>query len=271
MTILYAGAALGALGIIFGLVLTYAAKKFHVEVDERIELVKNCLGGANCGACGYAGCDAFANAVVKGEVKPSKCAPAGENGVKEMARIMGIEDEAPERMIARVLCGGIHGIAKERYHYDGYRSCAVAAGIAGGPKECHYSCIGLGDCMDHCAFGAISMVDGVARVDEDKCRACGTCVESCPRGAIRMMPASQSVYVSCQNRDVAKQARAVCMNACIACGRCKKECQYGAIEVYDGYAHIDPDKCTRCGACALVCPCKCIVDLTKQLGISEIA
>ncbi len=112
--------------------------------------------------------------------------------------------------------------------------------------------------MDKCAFGAISMKDGIANIDPDKCTACGQCVKTCPRSAIKLLPLSAKVIVRCRNSDVARVARAVCMDACIGCGRCKKECQYEAITVENGFARIDPDKCTRCGACAAVCPCKCI-------------
>ena len=118
-TILYAGAVLGVLGIVFGLVLNFAGKKFHVEVDERIEKVRACLGGANCGACGYPGCDGFAEAVVRGDAKPNGCAPAGEKGAAEIARIMGVEAQSTERLVARVLCQGRDGIAISRYNYDG--------------------------------------------------------------------------------------------------------------------------------------------------------
>ena len=257
-TILYAGLLLGILGLIFGLVLTFASKKFHVDVDERVGQIKECLGGANCGACGYAGCDAFAQAVVDGQAPINGCAPAGEKGIKEIGRIMGMEAPTGEKMVARVLCQGTNGIAKDRYKYDGYQSCAVAASLAGGPKDCRFACIGLGDCQDKCAFDAIKMENGIAVVDPEKCTACGACVKACPRGVLKLMPLSQNVIVRCRNQDVARLARAVCMDACIGCGRCKKECQYEAIVVENGCAHIDPDKCTRCGACAHVCPCKCI-------------
>ena len=263
-TVIYAGAVLGILGVVFGLVLSYAGKKFHVDVDERVEKVRACLGGANCGACGFAGCDAFAAAVVKGEAKPGGCAPAGEKGAKAIAAIMGVEADVGERMVARVLCNGIQGIAQERYVYDGYKSCAVAAGIAGGPKMCRFACLGLGDCMDHCSFNAISIKDGVAVIDESLCKGCGTCVANCPRGAIKLMPVSQTTIVKCRNSDVARLARSVCMDACIGCGRCKKECKYDAIAIENGYAHIDPAKCVRCGECAKVCPCNCITDLIKE-------
>ena len=258
MTILYAALLLGALGLIFGGVLTFASKKFYVQVDERIEKVRECLGGANCGACGYPGCDGFAAAVVKGEAPITGCAPAGEKGVKGIAAIMGMDATAGEKMVARVLCQGKNGIAKERYAYDGYQSCATAAGLAGGPKDCRFACLGLGDCMDKCAFGAISMVDGIAQINPDVCTACGACVKACPRSVIKLLPLSSTVIVRCRNSDVARVARAVCADACIGCGRCKKECKYEAITVEGGFARIDPDKCTRCGECAAVCPCKCI-------------
>lgn len=258
MTILYAVLLLGVLGLIFGGVLTYADKKFHVEVDERIAQVRECLGGANCGACGYAGCDAFAAAVVKGEAPINGCAPAGDKGVKRISEIMGQTAPEGEKLVARVLCQGSNGIAVERYKYDGYKSCATAAALAGGPKACRFACLGLGDCMDKCKFDAISMKNGIACIDASKCAACGVCVKTCPRSVIELLPMSQSTIVRCRNSDVARVARSVCMDACIGCGRCKKECQYEAITVQNGFAKIDPLKCTRCGACAAVCPCKCI-------------
>ena len=259
MAILYAGLVLGIIGLVFGLVLTFASKAFHVDADERVEQVRSCCAGANCGACGYAGCDGFAEAVVKGEAPVNGCKPSGAEGAKKIAAIMGVDaGEEQERQVARVRCQGIKGVANERYVYDGYKSCATAAGIAGGPKDCRFACIGLGDCMDHCAFGAITMQDGVAHIDESKCTACGSCVSVCPRGVIELLPVSQSVIVRCRNSDVARAARAVCSKACIGCGRCKKECQYDAIVVENGYARILPDKCVRCGSCAAVCPCNCI-------------
>ena len=257
--IIFAVLVLGAIAIVFGLILSVAAKVFEVKVDERLPKIQECLAGANCGGCGYPGCAGCAEAILAGKAPVTACAPAGAEGAKKSAAIMGVDAGASEeRQVARVRCQGIKGVAKERYTYDGYRSCAVAAGIAGGPKDCRFACIGLGDCMDHCAFGAITMQDGVAHIDEEKCTACGACVEACPRSVIELLPVSQSVIVRCRNSDVARAARAVCMKACIGCGRCKKECQYDAIVVENGYARILPDKCVRCGSCAAVCPCNCI-------------
>lgn len=259
MSILYAGLVLGGVGLIFGLVLTFAAKAFKVEADERVEQVRECLSGANCGGCGYPGCDSFAKAVVAGEAPVNGCIPAGNTGAKKIAAIMGVEAEHVERKAACVMCQGVSGEAKDKYQYDGYQSCLAAAGMAGGPKDCRFACLGLGDCVNKCKFGAISIKNGVAVVDPDKCTACGTCVETCPRHVISLLPRSQKVAVRCHNTDNAKAARAVCTNACIGCGRCTKECEFGAIVVENGLAHIDAEKCTACGKCVSVCPCNSIV------------
>ena len=166
MPILYAGIVLAVIGLVFGLILTFASKKFHVDVDERVTQVRECCAGANCGACGYPGCDGFAAAVVAGDAPVNGCKPAGAEGAKKIAAIMGADAGAEEeRQVARVLCQGVKGVAKERYIYDGYRSCAAAAAVAGGPKDCRFACVGMGDCEAHCAFGAITMKDGVASID----------------------------------------------------------------------------------------------------------
>lgn len=255
MMIIKAVLVVGVLGLVFGIGLSIAHKKLYVKVDPRIEQVKEYLGGANCGACGYAGCDAFAEAAVEGRAKPSGC-PAGN--AKAIGKILGVDVEAAEPKVARLICQGSDGVAKERFEYDGYQSCRVAASIAGGSKLCRYACLGFGDCIPYCAFGAISVKDGVAVFDAEKCTGCGACVSACPRSAIALMPEDSKVIVRCRNSDVARVARAVCMKACIGCGRCTKECKYDAIHVENGFARIDAAKCTRCGECAKVCPCGCI-------------
>lgn len=259
MNILFATLVLGLLGLVFGLLLTIASKKFHVEVDPRIEEVRSCLAGANCGACGYPGCDACAEAVVKGKVGSNCCPPGGNAAATKIAAIMGVEAQESEPMVACVMCQGSIGFAQDRYTYDGYKSCRAAAGIAGGPKDCHFSCIGLGDCMDHCMFDAIHVKGGVAKVDPTKCTACGACIENCPRKVIRLVPVSARVRVTCSNGDSAKLANGVCLRSCLGCGRCVRTCKQEAISIVDGHAQIDYTKCTRCGDCAAVCAHKCIV------------
>lgn len=259
--ILYAILALGGVGAVFGAVLSFADKKFQVPVDQTVELIRAALPGANCGACGFAGCDAYAEAVAGGNAKPNLCIPGGKKCAEAIGAALGVEVGFTEsKRVAKVICQGEVGVSKHRYDYVGYPSCQMASSMAGGPKKCPYACIGLGDCMRVCAFGAIHIENGLARVDEEKCTTCGACEAICPRHSIQLKPKDSVVMVRCQNRDAAKAARDECMRACIACKRCVKECQEGAIVVEDGYARIDPDKCTRCGACAKVCPCGCIVD-----------
>lgn len=255
--VIWALGVLGLMGLAFGVMLTIADKKLAVETDPRVAKVRGVLGGANCGACGYAGCDAFADALVSGKAQPTGC-PVGS--AKAIGEALGVSCEEGEKMVARVICQGHNGVAKERYEYDGYKSCAVAAGIAGGPKLCSYACLGLGDCEKACAFGAIRMENGLAHIDPNLCVACGKCVDVCPRGVIRLAPADAKVLVLCRNSDTGRVARAACMTACIACGRCVKECKYDAIVIENGFARINLEKCTRCGACVKVCPCNCIID-----------
>ena len=258
IAILSALAVLGALGLVFGLVLGVVGKKFAVETDERVAQVRECLGGANCGACGYAGCDAFAEAVVKGEAPANGCTPGGAKAAAAIGAIMGVEVSATEPKVARVRCNGTCENAAVRYTYTGLTSCRAAAAISGGPKECHYGCLRYGDCMARCAFGAISLADGIAHVDADKCTGCGMCEEACPRGIIHLLPRDKTIVVTCRNKAIGKLARLQCKTACVGCRRCERNCPSDAIHVEDGVAVIDESKCTRCGACVAGCPMHCI-------------
>ncbi len=257
--IAFALLVMGALGVIFGVVLSIADKKFAVEVDGRAAAIREALAGANCGACGYAGCDAFAAAVVRGEAPMRGCMPCGAKGAEAIARIMGVSvGPMEDKKVARVFCQGFCDAAKERYAYEGLESCALAATSSGGPKQCASACLGLGDCRRACPFGAIAMENGVAKIYADRCVACGKCIEACPRGVIHFTPAEDVIFVACQNQDGPKEARSACTNACISCGRCVKACNDDAIHVEGNCAIIDQAKCTRCGACVEVCPNHCI-------------
>ncbi len=257
-TILFSVLALGGIGLLFGVLLSIADKKFKVDVDERIQEVRACLAGANCGACGYPGCDGYAKAVVEGKAAPNLCAPAGAQAAEDIAKIMGVDAGSQAPVVARVICQGECGVAKERYNYDGYKSCQMASQLVGGPKQCHFACVGLGDCVDVCKFDAISIENGIAVIDPEKCTGCGMCENVCPRHVISLKPKDMKVIVRCQNTQTGRVAREGCTKACIACKRCEKTCQYDAIHVINGVAVIDEEKCTRCGECAKVCPCNCI-------------
>ena len=264
MPILYAIIALGGLGIIFGLALGVADKKFSVEMDERVSAVRAAVAGANCGACGYAGCDAYAEAVVRGDAKANACTPGGTKTVAAINAIMGLHSEAQKPLVARVRCQGDCENVAPRFNYNGVGSCRAATGIAGGPGACEFGCVGLGDCSAHCAFGAIDMIDGVAVVNEDACTGCAMCVAACPRDIIKMLPRDQTVVVLCRNEAIGRIARLQCKTACVGCKRCEKACPSDSIHVINGVAIIDETTCTRCGACVPVCPMHCIVNYYER-------
>ncbi len=259
--ILYAVATLGGLGILFGLMLTFADKKFAVPVDERVTLVREAVAGANCGACGYPGCDAYASAVVKGEADISLCTPGGQKTLDALAQIMNKKAETTEVQVARVLCQGETGVVKPRVEYKGLQTCHTAVGIAGGPSMCVWGCVGLGDCVRVCRFDAMKIENGIVVINEEMCTACGMCVRECPRSVIKLLPKAARVTVRCQNAAPPREARLVCDKACIACRRCEKACNFDAIHVSNNCALIDPRKCTLCGECVKVCPTKCIEQL----------
>ena len=264
LPILYAIAALGGLGILFGLVLGLADKKFSVEADERVSAVRAAVAGANCGACGYAGCDAYAEAVVRGDAKANACTPGGAKTVKAIAQIMGVSADTLEPMVARVRCQGTCERVSLRYDYSGVPSCRAVSGISGGSSACEFGCVGFGECLSVCAFGAIQMVDGIAVIDDDVCTGCGMCVDVCPRNIIKMMPKDQTVVVMCRNEAIGRIARLQCKTACVGCKRCEKACPTESIKVVKGVAIIDETTCTRCGACIPTCPMHCIVNFYER-------
>lgn len=256
--ILYAVGVLAALGVGFGLVLTFADKVFAVPVDERIAKVRENVAGANCGACGYPGCDPFAAAVVAGEAPVNGCTPGGAASAEALAEIMGVDAPDGEPMVARIRCQGENGVAKERAQYDGLQSCHHAVRLAGGPRVCPSACVGLGDCAKVCKFDAISFVNGLCVIDPEKCTACGMCVMECPNHLIKLLPQAATVTVRCMSPLAPKPANDSCSASCIGCKRCEKACEFDAIHVNNFLAEIDPEKCTKCEACVAVCPHKCI-------------
>ncbi|HBQ63638.1 MAG TPA: ferredoxin, partial [Clostridiales bacterium] len=192
---------IGVLGLGFGLILAYVSKRFDVPVDPRVEQVRKILPGANCGACGYSGCDAYAVAVVYGQAAPTLCTVGGDPVAREMGAIMGVTVQDKGAKKARVLCKGTPERSRRKYGYEGIESCAAASLLYGGSMECPYGCLGIGDCVKACQFGAIRVVDGVAFIDEEKCTACAMCVASCPKGIIRMVKQGVAATTRCSNRD----------------------------------------------------------------------
>ncbi len=255
--VIYAVVVLVVMGVLFAILLGIAANVFAVEVDERVPLVRECLPGANCGGCGYPGCDGLAAAIVAGEAPVNGCPVGGAACAEQVAQVMGVEAGATERKVAHVYCnGGCNAVDKAKY--EGLQDCTAAMRVAGGPKECAYGCMGLGSCVNACAFDALHIENGVARVDADKCVACGKCITACPKHLIDFVAAAKKVHVNCMNHDKGAAAMKVCTTACIACGMCERTCKFDAIHVIDNVAVIDYDKCTNCKMCTKVCPKDCI-------------
>ena len=258
MNIVYAVAVLFIMGIVFAILLGVAAKVFAVEVDERVPLVRDCLPGANCGDCGYPGCDGLAAAIVEGTAPVNGCPVGGAAAAAKIAEVMGVAVEAGERKVAHVYCnGGCNAVDKTKY--EGLQDCTAAMRVAGGPKACAYGCMGLGSCVKACAFDAIHVVDGIAVVDKEKCVACGKCVASCPNHLIELVPYKAEHLVQCSSHDKGKDVKAVCAAGCIGCTLCTKQCEFDAIHMENNLAVIDYEKCTNCGKCAEKCPVKVIV------------
>lgn len=242
------------LGLLMGALLTLASKLFAVKKDEKAEAIKECLPGANCGGCGYSGCDAYAAAVSAGDAPVNKCSVGGAEAASKIAQIMGVDAGAQVRMRAQVMCSGTGEYAKKKYIYEGIDDCVAASKIGGGDKMCKNGCIGLGTCVRACPFDAIVVENGVAAVDYSKCKGCGICVSACPKGIIKLIPFDAKHWVGCMSVDDGKNTRKVCDVGCISCKLCQKNCPAGAINVDNFVASIDYDKCTGCDICTDKCP-----------------
>ena len=271
--ILYPVLIVGAIGLIFGCLLALASVVFNVETDEREEMIISALPGANCGACGYAGCSAYAAAIVNDGAPINSC-PVGKAKVSmKIAEIMGVETGEVEEKTAKVMCMGSCDVAIDKYEYHGISDCAAAAKLAGGAKSCPNGCLGLGNCVAVCKFGAISVVNGVAVVNEEKCTACGMCINKCPKHIIKFVPKKNKVWVPCSNNEKGVQTKQYCSVGCIGCKMCEKVCPVSAITVTDNFASIDYSLCINCGECALKCPKKVIhttlsnIDTTAHLSV----
>lgn len=262
--ILIAVIVLGVVGLVSALVLFLASKKFAVWEDPRIKQVSEVLPQANCGGCGYPGCSGFASACVKaaegGDLSGLNCAPGGQAVMEKVADILGLAVSAAAPKVAVVRCQGTCDVRPHGVEFDGAHSCRIQNMTGMGETQCQYGCLGEGDCVSACLFGAITVnpATRIAEVDESKCTGCGACAKSCPRNIIELIPQgpkNRKVVVLCNNQDKGALATKECKVSCIGCGKCVKVCdKFEAITLGTNLAHIDPDKCKMCRKCEEACP-----------------
>jgi len=261
-TIFYAVALLAVLGVIFGIALAVVASKFVVKVDPKVDQVRETLPGANCGACGFAGCMGYAEAVVGNpDVAPNLCAPGKAPVAAKIAQITGKAAGAVDPKIARVFCQGGRSKSQRKFIYSGVMDCTAAVLAAGGDKSCDFGCLGYATCMRACPFDAITMSDdSLPLINKEKCTACGKCVAACPKQVIELGLMSKAVVISCHSRDKGIDVKKKCQVGCIACGICVRTCPVDAIKIDNNLARIDHSKCITCGLCVKKCPTNAIRD-----------
>ena len=243
------------IGLIGAVILVAASIFMYVPVDERVEKITAALPGANCGACGCAGCADYAKSVVEDGNAVNKCVPGGAKAAAAVAEIMGVEADSSVPMKAVVVCSGTCDKTSKRYSFEGVQSCQSVKGLYGGDGLCKFSCLGYGDCTRACAFDAIHIVDGIAKVDYAKCTGCGACAAACPGAVISIIPEhKRKPVVQCRNQEKGAVTRKQCTAGCIGCMKCAKACPKQAITVENNVAHIDQSKCVGCQLCVKECP-----------------
>lgn len=242
MIIMLAAGTMLVLGVCMAWILGWANVAFHVEIDPRQEAVQQALPGANCGGCGFVGCNEYAEAVVAGVTTVDKCTVGGPSCTAALAAILGVEVQESWPYRAVVHCGARLEDRLGRHPYRGEKTCRTANLVAG-VQSCTYGCLGIGDCRRACRFDAVHVIDGLAEIDYDKCVGCGACEKVCPRHIISMVPfkTDRMLVVACSNSDFGKDVRKACKVGCLGCKLCQKLAA-GLITVSDNYPRIDYDK-----------------------------
>ena len=261
-TIITAIISLSAIGLVCSAVITFASKLMFVKVDKRVEKLLACLPGANCGACGYSSCEAYATALTKGEAGTNLCLPAGEAGYKQINTILGVSDDSGKGIAKRtavVHCQGDSKTVKDKMEYIGINTCFAAKQLFGGQRSCTYGCLGYGDCVAVCPNDAICVKGQLARIDPRRCSGCAVCLKVCPANVISVEEEPLYVAVRCKNTEKGGKVKDKCARACIGCKKCVEVCPVKTIKVEDNLASIDYSICYGCKDCVDVCIKKCIV------------
>lgn len=249
---------LAALGLVAGILLTIASRVFAVKTDERLTMLQEALPQINCGSCGYSGCNAYAEAVLKGG-PINCCKPGGDAASHKLSEIMGVAFSDVVEEAAFVRCAGNCTVTTNKYVFEGAPTCVGANRFYNGSKTCTSGCLGYGDCERVCPENAICIVDGIAVVNQNACIGCGLCAKTCPNHLISIKPRTQKIDVACFSTSIGKVTKNVCKTGCIGCKICEKNCPFGAIKVENNFASIDYSLCTQCGICVEKCPVGAIV------------
>ena len=269
-TIITAMVSVTVLGLLCAVMLAVASKVMSVKTDERVTLVRECLPGANCGACGFSGCDGYADAIVNENAMTNLCTPGGDKASKAISAVLGVEAADVLEAVAAVYCRGDGTARQRKMDYSGIMTCVAAKQLYGGQNACVFGCLGFGDCAAVCPEGAICIEDGLARVDARKCVGCRLCSLACPNGILLMDYSVTTAAVLCRNTEKGAVVRKKCTNGCIGCMRCVRECASEAITVVDNLARVDQNKCSGCGKCVEVCVMKCIKMSNGPLKVESI-
>ena len=252
--------ALLGIGVVAAVVLAVASRLLKVKEDPNIELVTEALPGANCGGCGFPGCEGYAAAVVASpDVSPNLCCVGGPDLAAKIGELSGKAVIASEPTVAFRRCSRIEGNVKQKFTYVGMPTCASAAMLEGGPFRCTWACLGLGDCVRSCQFDAMYIADGMVEIIASKCVSCGSCIKSCPRSIVQLIPRRARVMNYCATREKLKSVSDVCDVGCINCLKCLKACPADAISYTKLRIEIDHQACLDygpdCGeACVGACP-----------------
>ncbi len=250
-----------SLAMIFSAILAVLSEKLAVKENEKIKEIQSLLSGANCGACGFAGCKGFAEALVSGKADINTCNATSIENKKKIAEILNITSFSTNETIAVVACNGGNN-TENKFDYQGFTDCKSAALVSGGYKACAYGCLGGGTCANVCNSDAASInCQNIGEINRSLCVKCGLCVNACPKRIIKFIPASAKVYVKCSNHDKGAAVKNICSKGCIACGLCAKICPENAVALIDNLPEIDYTKCVGCGLCAQKCPTEAITRL----------
>ena len=264
-TIIIPAVIVAVVGLIAAVILTIASKLMYVPVDEKVAAIREVLPGANCGACGFAGCDDYAAAFGENPALSTALCPVGGSSIaSQIAGILGVDAADAEEKVAMVMCQGNYGVTRQIMEADRIHTCKEAKMFYGGQWACPYGCLGLGDCFNVCKFDAIRIVNGVARIDRDKCVGCGACDDTCPNNIISMVNKKNLVFVACKSMEKGAKTRKSCENGCIGCMKCQKTCKFEAIKVENNVAQVDLEACKNCGLCEKECPTGAIVNYRKK-------